>query len=135
VIIDSSALLAILLDEAERRDFVDIIATARSPQMSAASYVEVGLKLDRIETGLDRAVDVIIDTLGIEIVAFDRVQAREAREAAMRFGRGTPAKLNFGDCLVYGLAKTTGTPLLFKGNDFGQTDVTSATAQPRKIDQ
>jgi ribonuclease VapC len=132
VIIDSSALLAILLDEPERHDFVDAIVAAQSPRMSAASYVEVGLKLDRIETGLDTAIDTIIDRLGIEIIAFDPLQARAAREAAMRFGRKTPAKLNFGDCLVYGLVRTTGAALLFKGNDFSQTDVRAAMAQPRK---
>ena len=130
MIIDSSALLAILLDEAERRRFVTLVAMAQRPRMSAASYVEVGLRLDALHRNLDPALDAIVAELGITVVAFDLEQGRIAREASVRFGRSHPAKLNFGDSLTYALARSCGEPLLFKGNNFGLTDLLLAGADP-----
>ncbi len=73
------------------------------------------------------ALDALMDRFGIELVPVTLVQTRAARVAWRRFGKGNhPARLNFGDCFSYALAKTTGEPLLFKGNDFAQTDIQAA---------
>ncbi len=123
VIVDSSALLAIILKEPEAIASATAILRARSAQMSAASYVEVAVKLDSFENGLDPELDETIEVLSIEVVPFALEQAAAARLAAVRFGRKRPARLNFGDCLAYALAKTRNEPLLFKGDDFGKTDL------------
>ncbi|MBC7504794.1 MAG: type II toxin-antitoxin system VapC family toxin [Sandarakinorhabdus sp.] len=124
MIIDSSALLAILLGEPEAQRFTTAMTAAESRRMSVASYLEVALKVDRIaKAGADPILDVSIDRLRIELVPVSIVQGHAARDAFNRYGYSHPAKLNFGDCLTYALATTTGEPLLFKGNDFGLTDL------------
>lgn len=123
MIVDSSALLAILLKETEARASATAILKAPAAKMSAASYVEVALKLDSFESGLDPELDGAIDALSIEIVPLTLEHAKAARLAALLFGRKRPAKLNFGDCLAYALAKAQDEPLLFKGDDFGKTDL------------
>lgn len=123
MIVDSSALLAIILREAEAEVFEALILGAESPRMSVASYFEVALKLDGKPHGLDPELDRFVEALAIELVPVTTDQAHAARLASVRFGRQQPAKLNFGDCLTYALAKTSNKPLLFKGNDFSQTDL------------
>ena len=125
MIVDSSALLAILLREAEAAKFSDAIARAGDPKMSAASYIEVALKVDRFSDTPYDELDRTLTALGITLVPVTVAHARIAREAFNRFGRA-PAKLNFGDCLVYALAQTSALPLLFKGNAFTHTDIIPA---------
>jgi ribonuclease VapC len=125
MIIDTSALLAILQDEAERRSFNEAIEAADSRRLSAASFVEASIVIDaRFGAEGLRSLDRFIELAGIEIVPVDVEQARTAREAYLRFGKGRHrAALNFGDCFSYALATSLREPLLFKGSDFGHTDV------------
>jgi ribonuclease VapC len=125
VIVDSSALLAILRAEPEAQEFADRIQAAEHPKVSAASLLETAMV-----AGWDRrgSLDDLIQRSGATVVAFDGEQANLAREAFYRFGTrsGSDARLNFGDCMTYALAKVTGEPLLFKGDDFTHTDIESA---------
>jgi ribonuclease VapC len=126
MVVDSSALVAILFDEPERDGFLRTIANANDPLVSAASLLESSIVL-HAELGDDGFTDLdeLVRTAGIRCVAVDEAQALAAREAWVRYGKGRRASagLNFGDCFSYALAKTQDRPLLFKGNDFGQTDV------------
>jgi ribonuclease VapC len=125
MVIDSSAVLAILQDEPERATFNRAIAADRVRLLSAANYLEVAIIIDR-RRGEEGARDLrhyLIDA-AINIVPVSASQAELARAAYRRFGRGYhPARLNFGDCLAYALAQETGEPRLFKGEDFPRTDV------------
>lgn len=133
MIIDSSALVAIILNEPEERSFIKAIFGARQRQMSAASYFEVALRLDTVQDGPDPALDATIELLGIEIVDFTVDHSRAARVAHSEFGRARhAANLNFGDCMTYALAKLSGKPLLFKGNDFGKTDLELVDVEGKK---
>jgi len=126
VIIDTSALVAILRGENERANFLEIIGHASDRCISAASYLELGIVLDnRHDPSAARGLDDLLATLDIDIAEVTARQARLARSAYRDFGRGSghPAKLNFGDCFSYALAKDTDEPLLWKGEDFGHTDV------------
>jgi ribonuclease VapC len=125
IVIDSSALVAILRDEPERRGFIDVIIDHGDPRLSAATYLETSMVMElRLGDRGAREVDTLIEDIGIEIVPFDRAQAIAARIAFRRYGKGVHrAALNFGDCFVYALAKTLDAPLLFKGNDFSLTDI------------
>lgn len=90
--------------------------------MSAATYVEAVLVLHPL--GLSAELDLFIHDVGIEVVDLTVEQALVAAAAARQFGRGYhPARLNFGDCFSYAIAKVSGEPLLFKGDDFGRTDI------------
>jgi ribonuclease VapC len=128
VTVDSSALMAILLAEPEAQTIADLLARTDTLRMSAATYVEVIHVCDRrIGSEAVAVADRLIDRARIEIVPFTLEQAQWARHARLTYGVGRhPAGLNFGDCFAYALAKSTGEPLLFKGNDFSKTDVTSA---------
>lgn len=128
IVVDTSALIAILLDESERRSFVDAIVDYGEPCMSAASYLEASLVIEAYSGAQGgRDIDDFIEDVGIRIVPVDQAQARSAREAFRRFGKGRHrARLNFGDCFVYALAKALGAPVLFKGNDFVLTDLKRA---------
>lgn len=128
MILDSSAFLAILQDEPEKDVFLELVAGAASVKLSAASYVEIILRTDRNPASeLGTRADQLIEILAIDIVDFTAEQAFAAREANRRFGKGRhPAGLNFGDCLTYALAKVSGEPLLYKGEDFARTDIPSA---------
>jgi ribonuclease VapC len=134
VIIDTSALIVILRDEPEAATFADLIATATSRRLSAASYVETGAVIDGAnDPVVSRGVDQLLSVGGIAIEPVTEEQARLARQAYRDFGKasGHPAQLNFGDCFSYALAKATGEPLLFKGQDFIHTDVAvAAPARP-----
>lgn len=126
MVIDNSALLAILNDEPERRIFNEAIEAAASRTMSAATLVEVSIVIEsRLGTEGLGDLDLFIERAGIEVVSVDREQAYIARRAFSRFGKGRHAAgLNYGDCFSYALAMVSGEPLLFKGEDFGKTDVT-----------
>jgi ribonuclease VapC len=126
VIIDSSAIIAILHAEPDARRFATAIEAAESRKMSAANYVEVGIVIDAQRNPIaSRRVDDAIAQARVQIVPVTEAQARIARDAYRDFGResGHPARLNYGDCFAYALAKETGEPLLFKGDDFNKTDV------------
>jgi ribonuclease VapC len=126
MVIDSSAILAILNDEPERRTFNEVIESAESRAISAATLVEVSIVIEsRFGAEGIRDLDLFIERAGIEVVPMDREQAYVARRAYSRFGKGRHAAgLNYGDCFSYALAAVRGEPLLYKGEDFGRTDVT-----------
>lgn len=129
MIVDSSAIVAILLAEAERDAFLEAVRSTPQLAMSAVSYTEAGVVLDgRHQAVLSRQYDVLLEELGVTVVDVTAGQARSAREAYRDFGRssGHPARLNFGDCFSYALATARDEPLLFKGDDFGHTDVRRA---------
>lgn len=131
MIVDTSALIAILRREAEAVAFRLAIAGCTEAMISAGSYLETCIVVSGGRDALTNSeVDEIIDILGIEIAPFSAVHAISAREAYARFGKGSghPAQLNFGDCFAYALAKETGKPLLFKGEDFAKTDITAVSA-------
>jgi ribonuclease VapC len=128
MVLDTSALLAILQDEPERRAFNEAIEAAGSRLLSVASYVETSMVIESRHgaEGL-RDLDLVVDRAQIELVAVDVEQGRVACRAFSRFGKGRhPAGLNYGDCFAYALASTRAEPLLFKGGDFSATDVTPA---------
>ena len=125
MVIDTSALLAILGNEPERRAFNEAIETAASRLLSTANYLEAWIVLEaRYGAEGARDLDVFIDRAGIELVDVDALQARAACRAFSRFGKGRHrAGLNFGDCFAYALATAREETLLFKGDDLGHTDV------------
>lgn len=128
MVVDSSALIAILLGEEEAASFGTAIVAAGDTTMSAVSYVEASMVIwgRKHEYGLKK-LDALIEEEGIRIIPVDHAQALAAREAFVRFGKGQhPARLNMGDCFSYALAKITGRPLLFKGDDFSRTDIAAA---------
>ena len=125
MIIDTSALLAILQDEPERRAFNEAIEMADSRRVSAATFVEASIVIEaRVGASGLRTFDRFLERADIKITPVDVEQALCAREAFVRFGKGRhPAGLNFGDCFAYALAKVLSEPLLFKGDDLARTDV------------
>jgi ribonuclease VapC len=126
MVIDSSALVAILLNEPERRRFNEAIEAAETRVMSAATFVETSIIIEsRFGAEGLRDLDLFIERAHIEIAAVDAEQAHVARRAFSMFGKGRhQAGLNYGDCFSYALARVLGEPLLYKGGDFGQTDLT-----------
>jgi len=131
MIIDTSALVAILRNEPEAKDCAVAIERNRIRRVSAANFVETALVIDGSRDPIaSRRFDDLVKEAQIAIEPVTEVQARIAREAYRDFGKGSghPAKLNFGDCFAYALAKTTGEPLLFKGDDFVHTDIIPARA-------
>jgi ribonuclease VapC len=130
MVIDTSAIVAILFDEPERASFDRLIADAGVRLISAVGRVEAAFVVEgrKGEAGRER-LDRFFRLTGAEIVAVSAEQADLAVEAFRRFGRGRhPARLNIGDCFAYALAKTTGEPLLFKGGDFNLTDIAAAAS-------
>ncbi|MDB5479267.1 MAG: PilT protein domain protein [Caulobacteraceae bacterium] len=128
MVIDSSAFLAILLDEPERPAFTSAIAADPVRLASAATLLETSIvSLGRVgEAGLSE-LRSLFTTIGVETTPFGPDHIEVAIDAFRRFGKGRhPAGLNFGDCFSYALAKATGEPLLFKGDDFSQTDIQRA---------
>lgn len=126
--IDSSVLVAILRDEPDRPAFIDAIVDHGEPCISAATYVEASMVMElRFGDRGGREIDTLLDDVDIATIPFDQAQAKLAREAFRRFGKGRHrAALNFGDCFAYALAKTLDAPLLFKGDDFALTDLKRA---------
>ena len=128
MIVDTSALLAVLLDEPERAGFVHALATAPTLAISAATLLEASIVVEarRGESG-GRELDLLVHRSQTRIVPLDEEQLEIARAAWRRYGTGRhAASLNFGDLFSYALARSTGDPLLFKGDDFAQTDVVPA---------
>ena len=128
MIVDSSALLAILLVEIDAAAFAGALAAAPAARMSAATYVELISVCDR-RVGAEAVAkaEQMIERARIELVPFTIAQAHWARHARLTYGVGRHAAgLNFGDCFTYALAKESGEPLLYKGNDFTLTDITPA---------
>jgi ribonuclease VapC len=129
MIIDTSALIAILRDEVDALSYTNAIANANSRRLSAANYVETAAVIDSSRDPIaSRRFDELLREAQIDIEPVTEKQARIARFAYRDFGRGSkhPAGLNFGDCFAYALAKDLNEPLLFKGEDFSHTDVESA---------
>jgi ribonuclease VapC len=129
VIVDTSALLAILLTEPDSDRYARAIEDASIVRLSAGTYLEAGIVADTNRDPVARRVlDALLERAGIIIEPVTAEQARIGREAYRDFGKGSghPAQLNFGDCFSYALARSYGEPLLYKGNDFGHTDVRSA---------
>jgi ribonuclease VapC len=125
IIVDSSALLAIYFDEPESPDFTQLILSTDAPFIAAPNLLEASLVVEARHGDLGtRRLDNIVRNLDLQIVPFDAGHVEAGREAFRRFGKGRhAARLNFGDCCAYALAKTTDRPLLFKGNDFALTDI------------
>ena len=130
MVIDSSALVALLLAEPETEVFVTAIAAAGERLLSTASYLETAIVMTaRAGPQARERLDTLIASLSVALVPFTPEQARLAVSAFQRYGRGAghPASLNYGDCFTYALAKLTGEPILFKGNDFSHTDLHART--------
>lgn len=126
IVLDTSAVIAILRKEPERDNFAKLLAAASDPLISAATLFECSMVQAKFDEGWADLDDLIRST-GIRVAAVDVAQAHAARDAWLRYGKGNgSARLNFGDCFSYALAKMTGRPLLFKGDDFAKTDVTPA---------
>jgi len=129
VIVDTSAIVAILKGEPEAGSFAESIATAPSLRISAVNYVESGAVIDSVQDPvISRQLDRLLESSRISIESVSVGQARIARQAYRDFGKGSghPARLNFGDCFAYALASEAGESLLFKGEDFSRTDIASA---------
>jgi ribonuclease VapC len=131
IVIDSSALIAMLQDEPERVKFASIIAHASQKFVCAVTFLETGMVAysRRGDAGLTALGDIVADA-EIEIVPFDAPLAKLALEAFERYGKGnhSKARLNLGDCAAYALVKSKNVPLLYKGTDFANTDIASAAA-------
>jgi ribonuclease VapC len=128
MIIDTSAIVAILRDEPEAMSCAQAIAGAKSRRVSAVNYVEAAAVIDGSRNPItSRRFDELFREAALRIEPVTEVQARIAREAYRDFGKGSghEAALNFGDCFAYALAKAMGEPILFKGNDFRHTDLES----------
>lgn len=126
MIVDSSALLAIVFDEDDARRYTDAIEHADTTRVSAGNLLEACIVVDRAPSGLaGRLFDRLIRESQIEIVPVTADHVAIARDAHQQFGRGSAhrAKLNFGDCFAYALAYAADEPLLFKGDDFSETDI------------
>lgn len=128
MVIDTSAIAAILFDEPERMAFNQRIAGVEMRLLSAVTLVESGIVVEARKGERGRGeLDVFVYESGLEVVPVDFVQADLARIAWRTFGKGRhPAGLNLGDCFAYALAKATAQPLLFKGGDFAKTDLQHA---------
>ena len=129
MVIDTSALIAILQDEPERRSFNLAIESAETRLLSAASFVESSLVIEtRVGADGIRDLDLFVAKADISIEPVDTDQAYVARQAYSQYGKGRhPAGLNYGDCFTYALAKLSCEPLLFKGHDFTKTDLDTVT--------
>jgi ribonuclease VapC len=128
MIVDSSALISVIFNEADEDRFLTAMIDAPLVRMSAANWLEAAIVVDaRRDPNVEVRFDEVIRTLGIQIAPVTEGIALHARRAYVQFGRGNhPARLNYGDCFAYALAKVEREPLLFKGNDFAQTDIEPA---------
>jgi ribonuclease VapC len=129
MIVDTSAIIAILKNEPEAQDFSDTIEAAKVVRLSAASYLESRIVVNRYKDPILMArLEEILENPGLQIEPVTAAQARIAWVAYRDFGKGSgsPANLNFGDCLTYALARDKREPLLYKGDDFGHTDLRTA---------
>jgi ribonuclease VapC len=128
MIVDTSAVVAVLFYEEDAEKYAQAIAEADSRRMSAASFVETAIVIEaQTRKEGNSQFDAFVRRAGISIEPVTEDQAYLARQAFLDFGKGRhPAGLNFGDCFAYALAKVTGEPLLFKGQDFAKTDIEPA---------
>lgn len=128
MVVDTSALLAVLFGEPEAGEFIALLADAEDPLISTATLVEASIVM-QAKTGDEGVADLdrLLEAAGVRRVAVDGAQSDIARRGFARFGKGrAPAGLNFGDCFSYALARATQRPLLFKGDDFSRTDARPA---------
>ena len=128
MVVDSSAVLAILFNEPERDLFSDALAAGRVRLMTSVNVLETAVVVSsRKGSRGARELDLLLHHAEFEVVSFTADHLRLARDAYERYGKGRhPAGLNLGDCCAYALARHTGYPLLFKGDDFPRTDVMRA---------
>lgn len=130
MIVDASALIAVLREESERPRIREALLAAKGPvRMASASYLEAAIVVDgKRDAVASRKLEDLIQEFGIEIVPFTADHARIARQAYRDFGKGSghPAKLNFGDTIAYALARNENAPLLYVGDDFPHTDIEPA---------
>ncbi len=134
MVVDSSALVAILRQEAESAWFSELILLAERVRVAAPTLLETAMVLEgpTLSITAGQRLDQLIDQLHFEVVAFDESLLKLARDAFRRYGKGRHAAgLNFGDCMSYAAAKQFNEPLLFKGGDFALTDIRSAA--PRQV--
>lgn len=132
MIVDTSAVVCVHEGEAEAEELLEAMMDAPSLMISAGSLLEASLVLDsRQPLRTSRRLERLVADLRMTVVPVDEDQVRVARAAYRDYGKGSghPAGLNHGDCFAYALATVAGQPLLYKGDDFGHTDVTSALAQ------
>ena len=131
MIVDTSAILAILFSEPDAATYASAITNAPSSRISAATFLEVAIVVEaQTENSGPRQLDALLRRANITIETVTEEQAHIARQAYTDFGKGRhPARLNYGDCFSYALAKVTGEPLLYKGGDFAKTDITSALSR------
>jgi ribonuclease VapC len=129
VIIDTSAIVAILRSEHDADRYATALASATEPVMSAGTYLETAVVVDaNRDPVLSGRLDDLFAVARVDIAPVTEEHAKIARQAYRVFGKGSghPAGLNFGDCFAYALSRATARPLLFKGDDFGHTDVEPA---------
>jgi ribonuclease VapC len=128
MVVDTSALVAIILNEDEALLFEDIVLRTPVTVMSTASVLETTIVLHNKRSNYEFGkIDEAIAALGIDVRGIDQNQGELARQAFLSYGKGrSPAALNFGDCFAYALAKARNDALLFKGDDFAHTDITPA---------
>ena len=129
MVVDTSVLIAILMDEPEAQRLVDAMIAAPSLALSAASFVEASIVAEsKAGPGATAELDQLLDELQIAVIAVTPEQGKLARDAYRSFGKGRhPAALNFGDCFSYALARGLGESLLFVGHDFSDTDIEAAS--------
>ena len=128
MIVDTSALVAVILKESDYRRFLEKMVDAQSIRLSAVNYMEASMVLltRRGDEAIEELNQLLVET-NIQVVPVDLDQSRLAIAAFRQYGKGRhPAGLNFGDCFSYALAKDAGQPLLFKGTDFSRTDIEAA---------
>jgi len=125
MVIDTSALVALFLNEPEREEFLELILKSEKRLLSAAAMVETGIVLEaRRNEVAARELDLFLHEAEIEIISVDRTQAEQARIAFRKYGKGRhPAALNFGDCFTYALAIVSGEPVLAKGDEFQRANL------------
>ncbi len=127
IVIDASAILAVYLNEPERPRFVEILEASTASVVSPVNLWETRVRSFGYNgEGGVREIEALLSAWEVSIAPITPRQADIAFQAHRRFGRGTRAKLNLGDCFAYALAKAEGVPLLFKGDDFALTDIKSA---------
>ena len=128
MIVDTSAVLAVLFDEPDAERFTRAMAEAHHCRMSTANFLEAAFVVEgRAGMAGGHELDIFIERAAIELVPVSVEHMQAARRAWRRFGKGNhPARLNFGDCFAYALAEVTGEPLLYKDEDFALTDLESA---------
>ena len=130
MIVDTSAIMAILLDESDAEHLIDVLFENPLRKVSAGTWIELSAVITRHQDAvISESFDMLMRKLRIEIVAMSVKQAEIDHDAYRKFGRGVkhPARLNFGDCFAYALSIESGEPLLFKGDDFGHTDIVPAS--------